>query len=180
MAVSAACSVLWLAIPAAFLLLAPWSDRVAWTATFMLLLWTFSVLALLRRMPNLLLWTIGIRAVLDPMALLLGTEAGFVGASAVFLADTGALLVALPSMLWTVRSDQGRAGASDGVQVRSYLLEIGRPTLAVVVALVASLAVALASGSFRLGTMPLAVVAVTGMVALLSLAALLAWNSKGL
>ena len=177
---SAACAGVWLVVHLAFLWATPTQHLVPWTFAGMLLLWGASVLALLWRRPTLLLWTIGMRALLDPLALLLGAEVGFPWACVAFLADVGTLLAALSSLPWSARSGQGGAGASDRTQVRSYLLEIGRPVLAAVVALVASLAMAFASALFDLGAFPLAVVAVTGVIALVSLTALLAWNAKEL
>jgi hypothetical protein len=178
--VTGACAAVWLVVPVAFLLATPAQPLALWAFGGMMALWGLSLAALAWRKPTLLLWAIGTRALLDPLALLLGPESGFPWACVAFLADVGALLVAFSSLPWTARSDQGGQSVSDPVQVRSYLLEIGRPALAAVVALVASLAVAFASSLFDLGTLPLAVVAVTSVIALVSLAALLAWNSKGL
>jgi hypothetical protein len=177
---SAACIAVWLAVPTAWLLLRPWDDITAWGGAGLLLMSAFSVLALAKRMPRLLLWAIAPRLIVDPLALLLGTDAGFPWACAAFLADAAALLVALASMPWTDTYAQGMPNESDWVHVRSYLLDIGRPVLAGVVALIASLVVAMVSSLLDLGVTPLVIVGLAGVAALISLAALLAWNSKGL
>jgi hypothetical protein len=178
--VSVACAIVWLAAPIALLLMSSEKAAVPIVAAIMLVLSLLAGIGSLRRNPSAVTWGAGLRCVIDPMALILISDLSYAWSCALFLADAAALLVSLEAMSWTGREGQGKESVSDGVMVRSFLLSVGKPVLAAVISLVASLAVAMFAFILNIGSSPLLVVAVAGAAAVISLAALLAWSSKTL
>jgi hypothetical protein len=177
---SACCVLIWLAAPAALLVLSPEAYGASAAAAVMLTLSVLAAVGSLRRNPGLVTWGAGPRCVIDPVVLIVISDLSYAWSCALFLADAAALLIALEALAWTGREGQGREGVSDGVAVRSFLLNIAKPVLAAIMALVASLAVAMFAFILDIGSSPLLVVAVAGAAAVISLAALLAWSSKTL
>jgi hypothetical protein len=170
----------WLVLPTALALAMPWEGVVPSAVLGMVLLWALAMLAVIRGMPALLVWSAGTRSVLDPLVALTVWDLGYLWACAAFLADAAMVMVVHASLPWLGRAAQGTPCDSDNVHVRSYLFEVSKPLLAALAAFVASIACAIAAKAFDLGAAPLAVVAVAGVIAIASMAALLTWSSKGL